>query len=237
MRYLSTLALGGLLLVLAPTSNHAQILGTGVTPTFEVSPMQESTFVTSVQTTVSAIEDVIQSAYMLLDLSPMEEITLSAEFMTTMALLAELGAEGQLLMQDIERATADFEVLFGLEVLPSTPSELQTRINETTAYLWQARRYAVRTQSLINHITGAVAHVTRIVELMRILLGNMQGQQLQVQLLAQANQTLATQTLQQAAAQRIETLEGAQRDLIVRGWNKMQAERWAGWPAFEEGSN
>lgn len=233
MRQKVLLALALVLAVCGPSSG--QILGSGVTPTFEVSPMQENAFITSLQTTISAVESVIQSGYALLNLTPLDEIALSGEFLTTMTLLGEIAAEGQLLMQDVEGAAADFELLFGLEVLPRTPEALQTRINDTTVYLWKARRYAVRTQSLINHITGAVAHVTRLVELMGFLAGNMQGQQIQVQLLAQANQTLATQTLQQAADQRIRTLEGAQWQLITLGWNAMQQERWADWPTTGDG--
>lgn len=216
----------------------AQIFGTGVLPTIEVGPLAQTSLVTSLQSTISAVQSVLQTGYMLLEITPLDDIALSAEFLETMATLGEIAHEGQALMQDAQAAAALFDTLFGIEgEPPRTPQALQQRVNDTALYIIEARRYAVRTQSLINHIAGAVSHVTRIVELVGILTGNMQGNQLLVQLQAQANQTLATQTLQSAAHQRIQVFEGAQREIIVRGWNRMQYDRWEGWPTTAEGLN
>jgi hypothetical protein len=212
----------------------AQVLGTGVIPVTEVGPTAFNATITAIETTISAIEDVIQSAYMLLELTPLDDIALSADFLETMAQLQAIAEEGAVLIQDAEAAAADFEAIFGLGQADATPEALQLRLAATTEYIWQARRYAVRTQSLIHHISGAAAHVTRLIELVSALVGNMQGNQIQIQLLAQANQTLQTQTLQQAAEQRVKVFEGAQRDIMLRGWNVMQHNRWEGWPTTGE---
>lgn len=190
--------------------------------------------VTSIQSTISAIEDVLQSAYMLLELTPLDEIALSTEFVETMAQLGEIAAEGAALMKDAQGAAADFEAIFDIRHVDPTPQGISVFMATSNRHIWEARRYAVRTQSLINHVSGAVSHVTRLVQLIGALTGNMQGNQLQTQLLAQANQTLQTQAVQQAAEQRVKVLEGAQRTTLTQAWNTMQYNRWKGWPTLAE---
>jgi hypothetical protein len=56
--------------------------------------------------------------------------------------------------------------------------------------------------------------------------------QLQIQLLATANQTLATQTAQAAAYQRAEVLDKLARSIVVESYRIIEAERWNGWPSF-----
>jgi hypothetical protein len=210
-----------------------QILGTGVLPVTEIGPNLTNGLITSIQSTITAIEAVIQSAYMLLELTPLDEIALSGEFTDTMAELGALAEEGAGLIHDAEAAAADFDALFGLEGIPTTPQELSERVAQTRQVIYEAHRYAIRVQSLIAHISSAVRHVNRIVDLVGVLVGNMQGNQLSAQLLAQANQTLQTQTLQQAAMQRAQILESAERRVIVLSWNRIHCEQWSDWPGFQ----
>jgi hypothetical protein len=210
-----------------------QILGTGVLPVTEIGPNLTNGLVTSVQSTITAIEAVVQSAYMLLELTPLDEMALSGEFVETMGQLGALIEEGSGLIHDAEAAAADFEALFGLDGIPTTPQGLTERVAQTNQVIHEARRYAVRVQSLIAHLSSAVRHVNNIVGMVGTLVGNQQGNQVSAQLQAQANQTLQTQTLQQAALQRVQILESAQRQVIVIGWNRIHCDQWSDWPGFQ----
>src|SRR5678815_4186612 len=121
MRQYLLLALALVLAVGSPSSG--QVLGTGIIPTFETSPMQPNAVVTAAQSTVTAVEAVLQSAYMLLDLTPIDDIAVSSDLLAQMALVSEIAFEGEALLKDAQGAAADFEVLFSVDVLPSTPAE------------------------------------------------------------------------------------------------------------------
>jgi hypothetical protein len=96
----------------------------------------------------------------------------------------------------------------------------------------EARVYAVRVQTLISNITSATTHIVNIVNILGDLTGNMQSNQSQIQLLATANQTLATQTAQAAAYQRVQVLQQAGRTLVSESFNRIEADRWRGWPTW-----
>jgi conjugal transfer/entry exclusion protein len=186
--------------------------------------------ITSIQSTISAIEDVIQTGYMLLEITPLDDIAIAADFAETMGLLGELVAEGQALMGDVTQAQAQIEALFDPTVAPDNPLDLTRRVAAMQQQVFAARSYAFRVQTLISTINSAVGHIIRIVALVGGLAGNLQGQQVTNQLLATANQTLGTQAAQAAAQQRVDVMDRMMHTIIVVSLNNIEASRWASWP-------
>ena len=99
-----------------------------------------------------------------------------------------------------------------------------------TTVVHQARTYALRVQTLLNTLLGAVGHVLRLVQLIGVLTGNQSSNEVLIQLSATLNTTLATQTAMTATWQRSDVLKHLARDLVVASYNRIQADRWAEWP-------
>ncbi|HSX82586.1 MAG TPA: hypothetical protein VLQ80_28995, partial [Candidatus Saccharimonadia bacterium] len=120
--------------------------------------------------------------------------------------------------------------LFGLDNAPRTPNALQQRVNEIKALIFEARVYATRVQSLITTLGRALGHLSKLVSLVGIVTGNHSANQVIIQQLSLANQTLVTSTASQMAAQRADTLQQMSRELVIESLNRMEADSWASWP-------
>lgn len=188
--------------------------------------------VTSVQTTISAVENVVQSAYMVLELTPFDDIVLSAEFLETVGTLELLIEEGQGVMGDAESARGQIARLFALDTVPTSLDAYSERMVEIKAVIYEARVYSVRVQTLMSTLKSALTHLVRIVTLIGNLTGNMQGNQAVLQAIALTNQILATNGAQTAAAQRAAVLEHLGRSFASETYRTMEARRWADWPTF-----
>ena len=73
---------------------QAQVLGTGVLPVQEIGAQLLQSTVTAVQSTISAVEDVIQTAAALENLVPLEAIETAEGIMEDMAALGEIMRAG-----------------------------------------------------------------------------------------------------------------------------------------------
>jgi conjugal transfer/entry exclusion protein len=221
------LVVGLIALGVLPMPGDAQVAALVFDPT-----NYSANLVTSIQAVITAVEAVAQTANMVLELTPLDEIAIAGDFAETMGVVAALIEEGQGLMGDAQQAQAQIEALFQLDTAPRNLEEFNERVGAIKEVLFESRRYAVRVQTLISSINSAVGHIIRIVELVGGLIGNMQGNQVNAQLLATANLTLATQAAQAAAYQREQVLDKAARSLVVESYRIIEAQRWADWPSL-----
>lgn len=219
------------LLLLGVVPAFAQVLGTGVTPVVEVGPQVQHSAWTAAQSTISAVEDVFQSAQWVLDLTPFDEMVLGTAFLDTVATLNAIVIEAEGLSYDLGSIQAQVEALFDPTTAPTTPVALTERVVEMRHHLFVARCYATKAQTLLSTVNGALEHLANLVHLIGSLRGNMQGNQLIVQMQALTNQQLATQTALHASHQRAEVMEKLQRDLILVSLHNIEASRWATMPA------
>lgn len=204
----------------------------GVQPVVEVGPTAQNATITAIQSTITAIESVLHSFYMALELEPLTDIAIAADYAETLALLVELVAEGEALMGDAAQAQAQIEALFHLDTPARTLPEFHERITEIKRVSYEARVYAIRVQTLIRTLTNTLSHLANIVSIIGALTGNMAANQSMVQLLAIANQTLATQTAQTAAQHRADVLDRLARGYVVESYRVIEASRWADWPTL-----
>lgn len=188
--------------------------------------------ITSIQTTISAIENVAQTLNQILELTPVDEIILSEQFAETMALISAIVSEAEGLSYDVAQIQQQVDDLFGRDNIPTTPLDLTVRLGEVQQHVYLMRRYALKVQTLLNTLSGAIDHVVRLVSMVSILFGNMSANQVLIQLTAMTNQQLATHTALTASWQRADMVERLSTQLIVLSLNNIEASRWANWPTL-----
>jgi hypothetical protein len=221
------LVVGLIALSVLPMPGDAQVAALVFDPT-----NYSANLITSIESVITAVEAVAQTANMILELTPLDDIAIAGDFAETMGLVGALIEEGMGLMGDAQQAQAQIEALFQLDNAPRNLQDLNERVYAIKELLFESRRYAVRVQTLISSINSAVGHIIQIVELVGALIGNMQGNQVNAQLLATANLTLATQATQAAAYQREQVLDKAARSLVLESYRIIEAQRWADWPGL-----
>jgi conjugal transfer/entry exclusion protein len=214
-----------LLFLLWPALSLAQI------PVTDAGNLTQN-IIQAIQSVITAVEAVIQTEQGVENLLPLDDIAVAGDIAEMVGLLMDVAAEGQALMGDAASARAQFNALFGLENMPTSPSGLSQRMGEMRQAISEARSYAARVQTLAATFTSAMRHVTTIMGLLGGIAGNKQAQQASNQLLAVQNQTASVQALQDAATQRVHLMTEAERTMIVTSFAYIQCMRWSDWPGF-----
>ena len=216
-------------LSLAPPT-HAQVLGTGVLPVQEIGAVLVNSTTTAVQSTISAIEDVIQTANSLQELVPLEAIIVAEGIAEDMAALADIMRQAEGLSYDVASLRAQITVLFDLDTAPATPTLLQVRLAEIRRVRWQANLYAMRLQTLMTTALRTVDHLILLVNSIGALLGNKQGMQTLIQLNATLSKTATIHAAQEAAFQRAGSIEQMESILTQESIRLINADTRADWP-------
>jgi uncharacterized protein YqgV (UPF0045/DUF77 family) len=167
MRRVLALTLGLLLCDSIPHAS-AQVLGTGVLPVTEVGA-------NLFQNTITAIESVLQTINMVLELTPVEEVIVGGQLAEDMAALGEVVSSAQLVWYDAQSLNAQIRAMFDLDTAPDTVQGLQLRYQEIQRTAFQAQSFAMRTQTLLLTVFNTIEHVTRLIDSVASLVGNMQG--------------------------------------------------------------
>ena len=224
MRRFLALTLGVLLCGSIPPAS-AQVLGTGVLPVTEVGA-------NLFQNTITAVESVLQTINMVLELTPVEEVIVGGQLAEDMAALGEVVSSAQLVWYDAQSLNAQIRAMFDLDTAPDTAQGLQLRLQEIQQTAFQAQSFAMRTQTLLLTVFNTIEHVTRLIDSVASLVGNMQGNQTLVQTNATISKTLAIMEAQQAAWQRADTVDRMSRGVIQASLHKIEQNRWKTWPKY-----
>jgi len=203
----------------------AQVLGTGVLPVTEVGA-------NLFQNTITAIESVLQTINMVLELTPVEEVIVGGQLAEDMAAIGEVVSNAQLVWYDAQSLNTQIRVMFDLDTAPDTMPGLQLRLQELQQLAFQANAFAMRAQTLLTTVFNTIDHVTRLIDIVASLVGNMQGNQTLVQTNATISKTLAVMETQQAAWQHADTVDRMSRMVIKASLAKIEANRWKSWPKW-----
>jgi hypothetical protein len=177
----------------------AQILGTGVIPVTEIGPNLAQNSITATQSVITAVEAVLQTANQVLELTPVDEMIVGGQLAEDLALLAEIVVSAELVWYDLQSLEDQITTLFGLDNAPDTRAGLDERLLEIKQFYYRSLTFAMRTQTLIMTVFRTVEHVSRLIDAVGALIGNMQGNQVLVQTNATMSKTLAVMEVQQAA--------------------------------------
>lgn len=209
---------------------HAQVLGTGVLPVQEIGAQLFQSTVTAVQSTISAIEDVIQSAAALQELVPLDAIETAEGIMEDMEELGKIMAQADRLSYDITSLQQQLDRLFDVKTTPSSTSELQMRLREIRQMRREAYSYAMRLQTLGRTAQRTVQHLSLLLKSISAYLGNKQAQQSLAQMNATMNKTLAIHATQVAAYQQAGSLDKMEELMTIESLQQIQKEIMADWP-------
>ena len=156
---------------------QAQVLGTGVLQVQEIGAQLFHATVTAVQSTISAVEDVIQTASALQELVPLDAILVAEGIAEDLAALADIIRQVDGLSYDIQSLQAQIDALFNLDTAPDGTSALRERLNEIRRVRVQAYTYAMRLQTLMTTALRTVDHLILLVNSIANFLGAKQGMQ------------------------------------------------------------
>ena len=203
----------------------AQVLGTGVLPVTEVGA-------NLFQNTITAVESVLQTINMVLELTPVDEVIVGGQLAEDMAAIGEVVSNAQLVWYDAQSLNTQIRVMFDLDTAPDTMPGLQLRLQELQQLTFQANSFAMRAQTLLVTVFNTIDHVTRLIDSVASLVGNMQGNQTLVQTNATISKTLAVMETQQAAWQRADTVDRMSQMVIKASLAKIEQNRWKTWPRW-----
>ena len=146
-------------------------------PVIEVGANLAHNAITATQSVITAIESVLQTANMVLELTPVEEVIVGGQIAEDMALLAEIVVSAELVWYDLQSLESQITVLFGLDNAPDTRAGLDERLLEIRQFYYHSLTFAMRTQTLMMTMFRTVEHVSRLIDAVGALIGNMQGNQ------------------------------------------------------------
>jgi len=212
---------------------QAQVLGTGVIPVTEVGADLVQNSITASQSIVTAVHAVLSVANQVLELTPVEEVIVGAQIAEDLALLAEIVSTAELVWYDLQSLDMQITQLFGLDNAPHTRSGLEERILAIKQFYYQSLTFAMRTQTLLMTVFRTVDHISRLIDAVGALVGNLQGNQVLVQTNATMSKTLTVIEVQTAAWQRADTVQRLSEGVIKESLARIDDARWESWPRFE----
>jgi hypothetical protein len=177
------------------------------------------------QSTITAVHMVLSVANEVLELTPVEEVIVAAQIAEDLAILGDIVAEANLLSFDVQSLNAQITVLFGLDNAPTTRTGLDARIAEIKRLYHQSLLFAARTQTLILTVFRTIDHLTRLIDSIGALIGNLQANQTLVQVNSTMGKTLVVMETQQAAWQRAETLQRLTDMAVIESLNRINEDR------------
>jgi conjugal transfer/entry exclusion protein len=211
---------------------HAQILGTGVMPVTEIGPNLAQNSITATQSIITAAESVLQTANMVRELVPVDEIIVGKQIAEDLATLGEVLSNAEAVWYDLKSLDAQVTALFGLEHAPDTRAGLDARLVEIKQFYYRTLSYAMRTQTLMTTLICTIEHVSRLIDSLGDLLGNMQGNQTLAQTDATISKTLAVMEIQTAAWQRTDTVDRLSEKVVMESLTKINLKRLERHPRY-----
>ena len=182
------------------------------------------------QSTISAVEDVVQSASALQELVPLDDIVVAQGIIEDLALLADIVRQAEGLSYDVASLQAQIRALFDLDTAPANITLLQQRLSEIRWIRWQAYSYAMKLQTLMTTALRTVDHLVTLLNSIATLLGAKQGMQTLVQVQMTMNKTITIQATQQAAYERAGSIDKMEQLLIAESMVRIHEDIRADWP-------
>jgi conjugal transfer/entry exclusion protein len=183
-----------------------------------------------VQSTITAVQSVIQVANQVLELTPLDDMVLDGAWVEDMRQLEEVVAMGSHLAWDLASLDAQITALFALEAAPTTAEGLNAHMAEIRGVIVQSYSYAMRTQVLIQTALRTVGHLLALVDRVLVFIGNMQANQTLTEQHGKLAQLLTEQKVTTTALQRAQSVEALQTPVIIESLRRINEARMADHP-------
>jgi conjugal transfer/entry exclusion protein len=188
--------------------------------------------ISAVQGTITAIEEVFQSAQTVLELKPLGGIVVGGGVAEDMKLLGQIVDQAQGLSYDYALIQSQITSLFALSTAPATRSALTERLATIKNLKLKCYTYAAEVQALLRTSLRTVQHLQSLLDTVGKLVGNMQGNQTAVQAQAVMGKHLANLDAQLAAFHRAEVIDKLTEGVIIESVITIQTRRIADWPRW-----
>jgi len=200
-----------LLSVWAPRPVQAQL------PVTDVGNLAVNT-ISSLQTTITAIEAVFQSAEWVVELTPVEGLV-TGSISEDMEALGALVENAQGLSYDIGELQSQIDTLFNLDGAPNTTALLRERLMEVRRLRHTCYTYAMRTQTLLTTAARTAEHLAGLLEALGDVVGNLSVSQRASEMSATISKSAANLQVQTAAFQRAGSVDKMEELLTIESIN------------------
>jgi hypothetical protein len=183
-----------------------------------------------IQTTITAVEAVLQTFNQILELTPVEEFILSSEFTSSLEEMSIIITEAVGLSYDLGSLQSQISVLFDLDTAPKSMTLLKERLGEIKRVSWDAHVTALRAQTLLRTTLSALNHLARLLEALGGLLGNMSANQTMTQVQSTSAELLAKIQIQMATYDRSRSIEHITQAMTLESLRLIHLEIMADHP-------
>jgi hypothetical protein len=220
-----SLSIGLLLVALcwAPCRVQAQI------PVIDAANLVANEF-TGLQTFLNLLQAVLQTGYMVLELTPYDSTGLDGGFDADLAELDAIVRDATQVLYDIGAVEQQSRALFGLDAAPSSTAELQARLFEIRRVRAEQLMQARRVQTLQHRAVQTVAHIATLLSRIVDFIGQKQAMQNINASLTVLKQLENKQGVQIAAFQQAILTEQQEQPLIDESLFLIKREVMADWP-------
>lgn len=194
-------------------------------PVIDASNLAENG-ITALQSTLTTIEQIFQSAQWVLNLTPLDDISTAGGIAEDMQLLGQLVEQAQGLSYDLASLEAQIDALFNLDTAPDTSSGLQERLTEIRRVKWQCYSYAMKVQTLMRTALRTVEHLQGLLDTVGQILGTKQGHQTHAQVTTVAAKHLANLDTQMASFNRAQAVDRMEELLTLESLRRINCHVW-----------
>src|SRR5215831_11602885 len=188
--------------------------------------------ITAIETTLTTIEETIQTAQGVLNLTLLESIISTGGILEDIALLGQLLEEASQISTDLNSLQAQINTLMNWETAPDTRDGLAALLVEFKRLKQELYTYAARVQTLMRTAITTVRHMQMLLETLAQLVGNLQGQQVVAQHAAAMHKHLANLSVQHGAYYQAKSLFYFIDAVTTESIRKIQQRRIEDWPSF-----
>lgn len=183
------------------------------------------TTISSIQNTITAIESVLQSGYMVLELTPVDGLV-GGGIGEDMAALGEIVSQAEGLSYDVNQLQSQIADLFDLEHPPNTSGLLRERLASIRQVRFQGYSYALKVQTLLTTASHTVEHVVGLIESIGGFVGQMSANQRISEGQQVLSKSLTTMQVSTAAYERAKSVDQMERLLIEASLVEINKRVW-----------
>ena len=184
----------------------------------------------AIQTIITAIENIAQTAMMVEELIPLDVIAVAGGIGEDLAALADIVNQAEGLSYDIASLRSQIDALFNLDTAPAGTGELAARLAEIRRVRHQSYTYAMRLQTLLTTANRTVEHLAGLLGSVLSVVGQKQAMQTIVQTNATISKTTTIHAAQVAAYERAGSIDKMEEMLTIESLHRINEATMADWP-------
>lgn len=184
------------------------------------------TTLTAIQSTITAIEAVLQSGYMVLELTPADGLVGAGGLMEDMATLGDLVTQAEGLSYDVSQLQSQIADLFNLDNPPTTTTLLRERLAEVRRLRHQGYTYAMKVQTLLTTAGRTAEHVMGLLDTIMGFVGQMSANQRISESQQVLNKSMANMQVTTAAYERAGSVDKMEELLTIESLHRINDLVW-----------